>query len=101
MNGPLSHRATIRWSRAHEHSGLPTFRRTTDPAWFAEQIPRVDDGWSLTCEFEQPPAAQGNPSAAHVHFMVEKAPHELLIAGARLKLFERATGDYAEVTILD
>ena len=67
--------------------GLPAFTRTTDPAWFESP----EEGLSLVCRFHASPREQGSPSVAHVAFLRADAPHERLVAGARLNLFERST----------
>ena len=95
------HRARITWSEKQAEHGLPTFSRTIDPAWTDKSIPKKDEGWSLACRFDRPPREQGNPSVASVQFLVDEAPHSLLVPGARLHLFERATSQYAAVEILD
>jgi hypothetical protein len=95
------HQARIHWSEEQVRRGLPSVSRTTDPSWFVEAGPGSEQGWSLVCEFEAPPAHQGNPSRARVVFLVEDAPHSRLSPGSRLQLFERGTGQRAEVEILD
>ena len=100
MRDPVTHQASIRWSAEQERQGLPAFDHTTDPAWHVDEVPRQDEGWSLMCNFERPPAAQGNPSIARVRYLMPNAPHRL-VAGLRLRLFERGTGQFADVEILD
>ena len=100
MTEPVTHRASIRWSAEQERQGLPAFSYTTDPSWHVEEVPRKDEGWSLMCNFDSPPSAQGNPSFAHVRYLMPNAPHRL-IPGLRLRMFERGTGQYAEVEVLD
>jgi hypothetical protein len=100
MADTVTHRALIRWSAEQERRGLPTFVRTTDPTWRIDEVPKKDEGWSLMCNFESPPAAQGNPSVAHVRYLMPNAPHHLA-PGLRLRLFERGTNQFAEVEILD
>jgi len=95
------HRARITWSDAQVQRGLPAFSKTTDPAWTDGSVPKLHEGWSLMCSFEVPPNEQGNPSIANVQFLVEKAPHALLVTGARLHMFERQTSQLALVEILD
>ena len=97
----IEHRALIQWSSAQVQHGLPDVEGTIDPAWLDGVTPRVDEGWSLVCSFDSPPARQGNPSAARVRFLVEEAPHHRLRAGTRLQLYERATNALAQVEILD
>lgn len=94
------HLAEIEWSNMQVAGGLPSFNRTTDPAWFWEDTPRSSEGWSLVCAFTEPPSRQGNPSRASVHFLVDGAPHDRLVSGALLRLFERSTRQYATVRIL-
>ena len=90
------HRARITWSDGQVRHGLPRLRESTDPAWF-------DGGetWSLRCRFDRAPTQQGNPSEAHISFLVEEAPHERLVPGAVLHLFERATSGHASVEVLE
>jgi len=95
------HRANITWSQALAERGLPTAREMRDPAWVDPDTPKADEGWSLICRFEAPPREQGNPSSAVVRFLADDAPHDRLRAGATLRLYERATGQYASVAILD
>jgi hypothetical protein len=95
------HSALIHWSAEHLSAGLPHFTTTIDPAWFVERDLAHDEGWSLSCDFDEPPAIQGNPSRARVRFRVANAPHSRLHTGVTLQLFERATGRYARVEILD
>src|SRR4051794_19786657 len=94
------HLAEIEWSHMHVAGGLPSFERTTDPAWFWEDTPGTTEGWSLVCAFTTPPSHQGNPSRASVHFLVEGAPHDRLVPGALLRMFERRTRQYSTVRIL-
>ena len=96
-----AHTARIRWSAEQVRRGLPAEHRTVDPSWFSGDLPSTAEGWSLVCEFDAPPAVQGSPSLARVRFLVAAAPHDRLGRGARLQLFERATGRCAEVEILD
>lgn len=95
------HRARIVWSDSQVLQGLPTLSETIDPSWFEGDLEIGADGWSLVCRFDSPPSQQGNPSTARISFMVEDAPHERLRAGTRLRLFERKTGTYALVEVLD
>ena len=94
------HAARITWSSEQEKKGLPSFTRTMDPAWFTG-AGRGEDGWSLACTFPKPPLEQGNPSIARVDFWMPDAPRHRLQPGVTLRLFERATGSYAVVEILD
>src|SRR5687768_3221044 len=96
----VEHPARITWSARHANVGLLTGAETIDPAWFSDATPKVDEGWSLVCQFETPPHIQGNPSVGRVRFLVPDAPHERLRVGTVLHLFERATGDLATVEIL-
>ena len=94
------HRARITWSSAQEERGLPSFIRTIDPAWF-ESDPPGAEGWSLKCRFDPSPESQGNPTIAHVAFLMENAPHDRLTPGTRLRLYERGSGGRALVEVLD
>jgi hypothetical protein len=96
---PPEHRAQITWSDAQVRAGLPTFLETTDPAWFDGDPPDAD-GWSVVCRFTEPPRVQGNPTPAWVRLMMVHAPHERLRPGARLRLYERGTGERAALEIL-
>ena len=40
------------------------------------------------CRFEIPPPEQGNPSVAQVSFLMDGAPHERLVPGLTLWLWE-------------
>ena len=91
------HRARITWSEAHSRQGLLRTRETVDPAWFAAG----EEAWSLRCRFEPPPAQQGNPSEARISFVVAEAPHDRLVPGAVLHLFERVTSSQASVEVLE
>jgi hypothetical protein len=92
--------ARITWSQRHAERGLPDVGRTIDPAWFEGEAPRTHEGWSLVCWFDPSPHVQGNPTAAEVEFLAPEAPVQRLIAGARLRLFDRWTQDFADVEIL-
>ena len=96
-----AHSARIFWSADLHERGLPAIAQTIDPAWFEDAQPGQDDGWSLVCDFERPPSAQGDPSTARVRLLVAEAPHDRLRPGVRLRLVERATQRYATVEILD
>ncbi len=91
----------IHWSSEQERLGLPEVSRGIDPAWLSGTSSKLDEGWSLSYEFNSPPLTQGNPSIARVQFLVDEAPHKQLAAGVSLWLFERATQQYANVEILD
>ena len=91
--------ARITWSPEYVAAGLPEVVETIDPAWLGARTAGAE-GWSLVCRFEPPPRVQGNPIVAAVRFLVPEAPHGVLVPGARLQLFERGTGRYAEVEIL-
>ena|SRR5215471_2063590 len=98
---PLEHQARITWSEQQVSLGLPAIDTTTDPSLFTEPGPGSDEAWSLICRFVSPPSSQGNPSLATVQFLVDEAPEERMKPGATLRLFERGTGKYASVEILD
>ena len=100
MPESTQHVARITWSSEHERRGLPRAARMIDPAWFTGSVGEKE-AWSLVCTFEKPAAEQGNPSVARVQFMVPAAPENRLTPGATLRLFERATGGFAVVEILD
>ena len=94
---PKEHLARITWSDEQVRRGLPAFTRTTDPAWFESP----DEGLSIVCRFHASPREQGSPSVAQVSFLSADAPHERLVPGARLNLFERSTRLLATVTIIE
>lgn len=52
--------------------------------------------WSIVLEFDTPPAAQGNPSSARAHFLVEDAPHDWLYPG---NSFEMLAGHHKVATV--
>ena len=97
---PTEHRARITWSTAHVAHGLRTATQFVDPSWFVSDGP-TDEGWSLVCGFETAPQAQGNPSMAWVRFAAADAPHERLVPGTVLRLFEPITGDQARVELVE
>ncbi len=89
------HRATITWSHEQETLGLPQRVETIDPAKLGDG----GEGWSLVMRFDKPPAEQGNPSDAQVRFLVDEAPHAVLQPGRELRVFERATGQWARIRV--
>lgn len=91
------HLARIFWSDEQVRRGLPAFTRTTDPAWFESP----DEGLTLVCRFHASPREQGNPSVAQVAFLTADAPHDRLLRGTRLHLFERSTRQLARVEIVE
>ena len=95
------HRVRITWSDEQVRQGLPTARSLIDPAWADGSNPRSDESWSLVCSFEQPPNDQGNPTHATARFLSDESPAQLLVRGARLRLFERGTNQSAVVEVLD
>jgi hypothetical protein len=36
------------------------------------------EGWSLVCNFERPPSAQGDPSIAHVRYLMPNAQAHMI-----------------------
>ena len=94
------HRARITWSAAHVAHGLRAATHFVDPSWFVGDGPN-DEGWSLVCRFEIAPQVQGNPSMAWVRFAMAGAPHERLVPGTVLRLFEPITGDQARVELVE
>ena len=93
---PPEHFARITWSAEQVRRGLPVFTRTMDPAWFESP----DEGLILICRFHASPREQGSPSVAQVTFSTDAAPHDRLIPGASLHLFERSTRQLAIVDII-
>ena len=96
----IEHLARVTWSEQCVATGLPEVAETIDPAWLGSHSTDVA-GWSLICRFDPSPRAQGNPTKALVRFLAHDAPHEVLRPGMRLQMFERGTGRYAEVEILE
>ena len=101
MSGRATHHAArIHWSAEQVARGLPAVTHRIDPSWFVEAGDDSAEGWSLVCDFDEPPSVQGNPSIARVAFWMDHAPHDRLYAGVSLWLFERATRRYARVEII-
>jgi hypothetical protein len=100
MTDQPTHHASIRWSPEQQRQGLPNITQTADPAWHADERPVHDEGWTLLCDFATSPTVQGNPSVARVRYLMPNAPHRL-VRGLHLRLFERGTGQFADVEILD
>lgn len=94
----VGHAARIYWSDTQATRGLPPITETIDPAWFEGDT--ASEGWSLACSFPAAPQHQGSPSLASVHFTIAHAPHDRLVAGTRLHVFERATQATAIVEIV-
>jgi len=92
---PVQCRALIQWSPEHVRHGLSNWLQAIDPAW----LDSGEEGWSLEYCFDASPFQQGNPSVAFIRFVVPSAPHERLVPGATLLLFERATSRFATVTV--
>jgi hypothetical protein len=92
--------ARIAWSQQHVERGLPEIERTIDPAWFVGEALPANAGWSLVCRFMPSPRAQGNPTFAEVEFLMPEAPAHRLVPGAKLRLFDRWTHDFADVEIV-
>lgn len=97
---PVAHPARITWSSEYVRRGLPDVEHTIDPAWFEDGAAGEREGWSLRCHFDPSPRLQGNPSQAAVRFNIDGAPHERLVAGVILSMFERGTGQFARVEIV-
>ena len=95
------HRIRVTWSPDAVQHGLPDIVRSIDPAWRAGLVPTRDEGWSLTYRFDRSPRDQGNPSLGYAQFAMEDTPADWLVRGNTLLLFERATGKYATVEVLD
>jgi hypothetical protein len=93
----VERRARITWSPEQLNAGLPDSHESIDPAWFAPG----EEGWSLVCQYAISPPQQGSPSIARVHFWIAEAPHERLVPGALLRMFERGTTKEATVEILE
>ena len=97
----ITRRAHISWSAEQRRIGLPVTTESVDPAWLTGGGDRTADGWSLVCRFDVSPREQGSPSVASVHFLMPDAPHERLVPGAVLELFERDTGARAVVSVAE
>lgn len=95
------HRARITWSAEQEREGLPNIQQGIDPSWLDGVQPAEGETWSLLYRFDRPPREQGNPTESFVRFLVNEAPHSQLSSGITLWLFERMTGKFAKVEILD
>jgi hypothetical protein len=91
------HQALVEWSAEQARLGLPKALESIDPAWFASG----EEAWSVICRFAVPPNEQGNPSSATVRFLMPEAPHQRLVPGVTLHLFERGTTKTALLTITD
>jgi hypothetical protein len=50
----------------------------------------LQEAWSIVLEFDEPPAAQGNPSMARARFLAERAPVDRLKPGRTFELYEGA-----------
>ena len=96
----IEHRARFIWSDAQVRYGLPSDTEATESSWF-EDAPEDSQRWTLVCHFDGSPGEQGNPSIGRVHFLVDDAPHDRLVPGARLRLYERTTFTHGRVEILD
>jgi hypothetical protein len=93
-------KARIEWTPEYTRVGLPPVTETIDPSIFVGDPPDAEK-WSLVCRYDLPPARQGSPSAAMVHFLMDAAPHDRLQAGAELVMFERGTRRWARVVVLE
>jgi hypothetical protein len=96
---PREHTALIHWSDQQVKLGLPAISQTADPAWFGDE--HDEEAWTLLCSFPVEPKESGNPTPARVAFLMDDAPHDKLVSGASLRLFERGTRQFALVSIVD
>ena len=101
-HGTMAQRfAYITWSAARMTAGLPMVQSLTRPARLAPDLPPWgDDAWSLVCVFDPPPAVQGNPSLAHVSFLMKEAPQDWLAPGRTLWMLDADLG-WAEVSMME
>ena len=80
-----SHRAKIIWT-----GRAPATLHYHHPARFKKGPPPWPDGdtWTLSCDFEIPPAEDSSETLANVHFVVPEAPDQRLKPGTTLWLYE-------------
>lgn len=85
------HLATLTWTTSE------LARRTTAPAIFIHPVrkspvppPWPDEAWSLICRFPHD-APLTSTSPVTIRFLVREAPHEWLVPGVHLYLFEGPT----------
>ena len=90
--------ASFYWSSARVGAGLPLEREVIGPAWLGPGRDGNEEGWSLVCTFDHPPAAQGNPSRGWIRYFLADAPHDALKSGAVLRLFDGPFG-YTQVEV--
>jgi len=101
MTTTVGHRARFTWTRARVEHGLPDVTKYVNPVQEPGISPPWDvDAWSLVCEFEKSPRSQGNPSIAHVRFLVPGAPAHWLHPGRTLWIWEGAN-HAATIEVLD
>jgi hypothetical protein len=68
---------------------LPTGKRYATIARFPEDTGTwLQEAWSIVLEFDDPPAAQGNPSMAKARFLAGQAPVDRLKPGRAFGLYE-------------
>jgi hypothetical protein len=95
------HRARFVWSAERLRRGLPTGGEYIHPARFTPDAPPwSNDTWSLAATFAPSAAEQGSPSIGGIRFWVSAAPHDRLVPGTRLWVFEGSTLG-AVVDVLD
>jgi hypothetical protein len=83
--------AKVQWVAPEEdgRTFLPTGKRYATIARFPEDTGTwLQEAWSIVLEFDQPPAAQGNPSMAKAWFLAGQAPVDRLKPGRAFELYE-------------
>ena len=83
--------AKVHWIPSEEggRTSLPHGKQYATISRFPEDADAwLQEAWSIVLEFDEPPAAQGNPSMARARFLVEKAPVDRLQPGRAFELYE-------------
>jgi hypothetical protein len=83
--------AKVQWVAPEEggRTSLPTGKKYATMARFPEDTGTwLQEAWSIVLEFDDPPAAQGNPSMAKARFLAGQAPVDRLKPGRTFALYE-------------
>jgi hypothetical protein len=83
--------AKVHWVSPEEGGriSLPTGKKYSTIARFPEDTGTwLQEAWSIVLEFDEPPAAQGNPSMAKARFLAGQAPIDRLKPGRAFELYE-------------